>query len=83
MKIRIFVSASAVVLAAWLGVTYFRPVPHENYHLLGKASVPVSASTDASGNGGEIDVETAAADDSRRPDWSPRRDPEEALAAAD
>jgi hypothetical protein len=66
MKVRLFVSASAVVLAAWLGVTFFRQVPHENYHLLGKASVPVSAAVDSSGDGEAVDVETAAVERSRR-----------------
>lgn len=68
MKIRLFVSASAVVLAAWLGVTFFRQVPHENYHLLGKASVPVSAAADSSGDAEGIDAETAAVERSRRAD---------------
>ena len=42
MRIRIFVSGSAAVLAAWLGVTFFRDVPRDNYPELGR-SAPVSA----------------------------------------
>ena len=43
MKIRLFVTCSAVFFAAWLGVTFFREVPREAYPQLGKASLPISA----------------------------------------
>lgn len=42
MKIRMFVTCSAAVLAAWLGVTFFREVPREAYPQLGKGSLPIS-----------------------------------------
>ncbi len=42
MKIRIFVSGSAALFAAWLGLTFVREVPRENYPELGRP-VPVSA----------------------------------------
>lgn len=43
MKVRLFVTCSAAVLAAWLGVTYFREVPRDAYPQLGKGSLPISA----------------------------------------
>jgi hypothetical protein len=46
MKVRIFVSASAAVFAAWLGLTFVREVPRENYPELGRGSHPVSAKVD-------------------------------------
>jgi hypothetical protein len=42
MKVRIFVSGSAALFAAWLGLTFVRDVPRENYPELGRP-VPVSA----------------------------------------
>ena len=43
MKVRLFVSGSAVALAAWLGVTYVRTVPVQHYPQLGRDSLPISA----------------------------------------
>ena len=43
MKVRMFVSGSALVLAAWLGVTYVRTVPIQHYPQLGRGSLPISA----------------------------------------
>lgn len=43
MKVRMFVSGSAVALAAWLGVTYLRVVPVSHYPQLGRGSLPISA----------------------------------------
>ncbi|BCX47198.1 hypothetical protein HAHE_11060 [Haloferula helveola] len=43
MKVRLFVTGSAALLATWLGVTYVREVPQENYPQLGKGSLPLSA----------------------------------------
>ena len=43
MKVRLFVSGSAVALAAWLGVTYVRAVPVQHYPQLGRDSLPISA----------------------------------------
>ena len=43
MKIRIFVTGSAALLAAWLAATFFSDVPVERYPQYGKGSVPVSA----------------------------------------
>ena len=36
MKIRVFVSTSAGVLLLWLGVTYVREVPYQNYPRWGR-----------------------------------------------
>lgn len=35
MKLRLFVSGSAALFAAWLGLTFVREVPRENYPELG------------------------------------------------
>lgn len=43
MKIRLFVTSSAVFFAAWLGITFFYQVPEENYPQLGRGSLPISA----------------------------------------
>ncbi len=43
MKVRLFVSGSAVLLATWLGVTYVRTVPFQGYPQLGRGSLPISA----------------------------------------
>lgn len=48
MKVRMFVSGSAVVLAVWLGATYFHEISARDYPTLGlpkKPDVPASAST--------------------------------------
>ena len=34
---------SALFLAVWLGVTFFREVPRDAYPQLGKGSLPISA----------------------------------------
>jgi len=44
MKLRIFVSGSAALFAGWLGLTFVRDVPRENYPELG--SQPLSAEVD-------------------------------------
>ena len=41
MTVRIFVSGSAAVLAAWLGVTFFRDVPSDHYPALGNTTAAV------------------------------------------
>ena len=41
MNIRQFVSASALVLAGWLLMTFLRDVPTEPYPALGRGSVPI------------------------------------------
>lgn len=46
MKVRLFVSSSAIALAIWLGITYVREVPQRSYPSLGRGSVPVSAAAD-------------------------------------
>lgn len=46
MKIRLFVSCSAIFLAAWLGVTFWRSVPYETYRQSGRGSLPISASVE-------------------------------------
>ena len=46
MKVQLFVTCSAAVLAAWLGVTYFREVPREAYPQLGKRSLSISTKTE-------------------------------------
>lgn len=43
MKVRLFVSGTAVALAAWLGVTYVQTVPVQHYPQLGRGSLPISA----------------------------------------
>jgi hypothetical protein len=43
MKASVFVCASALLFASWLGVTYLREVPSKDYPNLGSGSVPVSA----------------------------------------
>jgi hypothetical protein len=43
MKVSLFVTSSAALLAMWLGVTFFREVPAEKYPKLGKGSLPLSA----------------------------------------
>ena len=43
MKVRVFVTGSAALLAVWLTATFLSDVPLERYPLYGKGSVPVSA----------------------------------------
>lgn len=43
MKVRVFVTGSAALLAVWLAATFFSDVPVERYPQYGKGSVPVSA----------------------------------------
>ncbi|MBB5351433.1 hypothetical protein HNR46_001669 [Haloferula luteola] len=43
MNVKVFVSGSAALLTAWLGVTYFREVPGESYPTLGRSAKPLSA----------------------------------------
>lgn len=43
MNVKLFVTGSSAVLAVWLGVTYVREVPGENYPQLGRGSVPLTA----------------------------------------
>lgn len=40
MKLSVFVSSSAAVLAVWLTVTYLSQVPADAYPKLGRGSVP-------------------------------------------
>jgi len=40
MKLSVFVSSTAVVLAVWLTATYLSQVPAEGYPKLGRGSVP-------------------------------------------
>jgi hypothetical protein len=47
MKASVFVCASALLFASWLGITYLRDVPPKDYPNLGKGSVPVSAKKEA------------------------------------
>lgn len=47
MKVRLFVTGSAAVLAVWLGATFAREVPEERYPQLGRGSLPVSAAADS------------------------------------
>jgi hypothetical protein len=49
MKVRVFVSTTAGLLLLWLGVTYVREVPYENYPRLGKGSQPLSAEAKSGG----------------------------------
>jgi hypothetical protein len=44
MKATAFVTASAVLFAGWLTVTFLREVSPKDYPTLGRGSVPVSAS---------------------------------------
>jgi len=54
MNIRHFVSASALVLAGWLLMTFLREVPTEPYPALGRGSVPIPTSQRAQSlTGGE------------------------------
>ena len=43
MNVKLFVTGSAALLSAWLGVTYVTEVPRESYKRLGKGSQPLSA----------------------------------------
>ena len=43
MKVKMFVTGSGALLAAWLGATFFTTVPVKSYPLLGPGSVPISA----------------------------------------
>lgn len=45
MKVTLFVTGSAAILAAWLGVTYTQAVPVKSYPQLGRGSVPISSQT--------------------------------------
>ncbi len=47
MKVSIFVTCSALALAAWLGLTYLHVVPNDEYPRLGRSSLPISAKRDA------------------------------------
>jgi hypothetical protein len=43
MKLPLFVTTSAAVLAVWLGATYMQAVPVKTYPQLGRGSVPIAA----------------------------------------
>ena len=43
MKVRLFVTGSATLLAAWLIATFLNEVPAETYNQSGPGSVPLSA----------------------------------------
>ncbi len=43
MKVRFFVSSTAALLLAWLGVTYVRQVPWQAYPVLGRGGIPMAA----------------------------------------
>jgi hypothetical protein len=43
MKVRLFVSSMAALLAVWLGVTFVRDVPWQAYPVLGKGGIPMAA----------------------------------------
>ena len=43
MKVPLFVTGSAAVLAVWLGATFAREVPEERYPQLGRGSLPITA----------------------------------------
>ena len=43
MKVRLFVTGSATLLAAWLVATFLNEVPAETYNQSGPGSVPLSA----------------------------------------
>ncbi len=43
MNVKVFVTGSASILAAWLAVTFVRDVPGENYPQLGRESKPQTA----------------------------------------
>ncbi|WP_193213551.1 hypothetical protein [Luteolibacter marinus] len=43
MKVRLFVTGSAALLAAWLTATFLSDVPVDRYPQFGKGSVPLSA----------------------------------------
>lgn len=65
MKIRVFVSTSAGVLLLWLGVTYVREVPYQNYPRLGKGSLPMTTEVvPAKESGALISLEDGEQDDS-------------------
>jgi hypothetical protein len=61
MKVRIFVTGSAALFAAWLGLTFVREVPRENYPELGRGSLPVSANAEPLKleSAEEVEAETA------------------------
>lgn len=42
MKVKLFVTGSGGLLAAWLGATFFAAVPVSSYPQLGRGSVPLS-----------------------------------------
>ena len=43
MKVRLFVSGSAALLAVWLTATFLQDVPVDTYTTFGRGSVPLSA----------------------------------------
>lgn len=43
MKVSLFVTGSATLLAVWLGVTFVQEIPAKSYQQLGKGSIPISA----------------------------------------
>jgi hypothetical protein len=46
MNIRFFVSLTGVLLLAWLAATWTRHEPSQDYPVLGKGDVPISAQAD-------------------------------------
>lgn len=43
MKVRLFVTGSAALLAVWLTATFLQEVPVDTYTTFGRGSVPLSA----------------------------------------
>lgn len=43
MKVRLFVTGSAALLAVWLTATFLQDVPVDTYTTFGRGSVPLSA----------------------------------------
>lgn len=43
MKVRLFVTGSAALLAVWLTATFLQDVPVDSYTQFGRGSVPLSA----------------------------------------
>ena len=50
MNIRKFVSGSSVILATWLGATFFNEVPAQRYPKLDKTSASTPLTHDAASN---------------------------------
>jgi len=63
MKVRFFVTGTAVLLGVWLAATFFNEVPVDRYPQFGRGSVPLSAKAAKPAQDGKPVAKVAKVDD--------------------